>query len=426
MTIAGRVAVAALVLCSVRAGWADSIEWEPLLRQSAYFAGIQHGFRLGTEVGTRRGMNGPLLRNYANSVGSLSGWADGDIALVNYVGHPMQGAVSGFIFAQNDPRYRRVEFGSSRAYWKGRLRATAYSFAYSTQFEIGPFSEASIGAIQSRWPQQGMVDHVVTPTIGLGWQVAEDALDRFLIRKLEDRFENNWVRMMARSWLNPSRSMANLMRGEVPWHRDARGGIRSYRRGMGVAASTEPDADRETTPVLEFMARTQVTALSDGQCLGGGAQAAYRLTPNLYGVVDVGGCKMLDQPANVSADSLQYMAGFQWKFRPEARWKPHLQFLVGGNKTTREVVDDEAKAKIMKLFKGTGMTLPYNEFAAKTETNGLALAAGAGLDLKVTNALSFRVAGLEYVRTFGRELEGVRSQEGVRASMGFVLTMGTW
>ena len=298
------------------------------------------------------------------------------------------------------------------------MRATAYSFAYSTQFEIGPFSEASIGAIQSRWPQQGMVDHVVTPTIGLGWQVAEDAVDRFLIRKLEDRFENNWVRMMARSWLNPSRSMANLMRGEVPWHRDARAGIRSYRRGMGVAASTEPDADREATPVLEFMARTQVTALSDGQCLGGGAQAAYRLTSNLYGVVDVGGCKMLDQPANVSADSLQYMAGFQWKFRPEARWKPHLQFLVGGNKTTREVVDDEAKAKIMELFKGTGMTLPYNEFAVKTEANGLAVSAGGGLDLKVTNALSFRVAGIEYVRS--------SSQEGLRASMGFVLTMGTW
>lgn len=417
MTIAHRVAVAALVMCSATRLRADSIAWEPLLRQSALFVGIQHGFRLSTEAGTRRGLRGPLIRNYANSVGGLSGWADGDIALVNYVGHPMQGAVSGFIFAQNDPRYRRVEFGSSRAYWKGRLRATAYSFAYSTQFEIGPFSEASIGAIQSRWPQQGMVDHVVTPTIGMGWQVGEDAIDRFVIRKLEDRFANNWVRMMARSWLNPSRSMANLMRGTVPWHRDSRPGIRSYRRGLATG-SEDLEADRERTPVLEFMARTQLMTMNDGQCLGGGAQGAFRLTPNLYGVVDVGGCKMLDQPANVSADSLQYMAGLQWKFRPEARWKPHVQFLVGGNKTTLEVVDDEAKAKVMERFKGTGMTLPYNEFAVKTEANGLAVAAGAGLDLKLTNALSWRVAGIEYVRTGG--------QDGLRASMGFVLTMGTW
>ncbi len=419
MTITNRVAVAALVMCSGRSLWANSIDWEPLLRQSAFFVGIQHGFRLSTEAGTRRGLKGPFFRNYANSVGSLSGWADGDIALVNYVGHPMQGAVSGFLFAQNDPRFRRVEFGSSRAYWKGRFRATAYSFAYSLQFEIGPWSEASIGAIQSRWPQQGMVDHVVTPTIGMGWQIGEDVIDRFVIRKLEDRFENNWMRMMARSWLNPSRSMANLMRGTVPWHRDSRPGIRSYRGGMGAAlVSAEQEAERETTPVLEFMPRMQVTALRDGQCLGGGAQTTYRLTPGLYAVMDVGGCKMLDQPANVSADSLQYMAGFQWKFRPEARWKPHVQFLVGGHKTTYEVVDDEAKKTVMERFKGTGMTLPYNEFAVKTEANGLAVAAGAGLDLKLTNALSFRVAGIEYVRSL--------SQDSLRASMGFVLTMGTW
>jgi|GEM_PF-4601128 len=36
------------------------------------------------------------------------------------------------------------------------------------------------------------------------------------------------------------------------------------------------------------------------------------------------------------------------------RWKPHVQFLVGGNKTTYEVVDDWAKKKMMEQFKGTG------------------------------------------------------------------------
>ena len=171
---------------------AEGIQWRPLLEQSLYFLGVQHGFRLATEKGTRGGFSGPYLRNVAKSIGSLRGWSDGDVALVNYVGHPMQGAVTGYIFAQNDPRYRRVQFGTSRAYWKGRLRATAYSFAYSTQFEIGPISEASIGTIQSRWPQQGLVDHVVTPVIGLGWQVAEDAVDRLVIQKIEDRIGNRW------------------------------------------------------------------------------------------------------------------------------------------------------------------------------------------------------------------------------------------
>ena len=405
---------------------ADSVQWRPLFEQSLYFLGIQHGFRLATEKGTRRGLQGPYLRSVAQSIGSLQGWSDGDVALVNYVGHPMQGAVTGYLFAQNDPRYRRVEFGSSRAYWKGRLRATAYSFAYSAQFEIGPLSEASLGAIQSRWPQQGLVDHVVTPVIGLGWQVSEDAIDRLVIQKIENRIENRWVRMMARGWLNPSRSMANLMRGDAPWHRDTRPGIRSYRRGMSYVDNSGRNGDPQTTPVVEFISRAQSTILHGGQCTGGGAQGAYRLHPNWYAVVDVSGCKMLDLPTNVSSDSLQYLAGLQWKARPEARWKPHLQFLVGGNKTTRERIDPEMKKIVIARNDGTGQTVPYEQFAVRTEANGLALAAGAGIDLKITNALSWRVAGVEYFRTLSRELENVRSQEGLRASMGFVLTMGTW
>lgn len=116
MVFGKRVAVAALVLVSrsfgsaepAAQGGSDSIQWRPLIEQSMYFLGIQHGFRLATEKGTRRGFEGPYLRNVAKSVGSLRGWSDGDLALVNYVGHPMQGAVSAYIFAQNDPRYRRV------------------------------------------------------------------------------------------------------------------------------------------------------------------------------------------------------------------------------------------------------------------------------------------------------------------------------
>jgi len=404
----------------------DSVQWRPLFEQSLYFLGIQHGFRLATEKGTRRGLQGPYLRNVAQSIGSLRGWSDGDVALVNYVGHPMQGAVTGYLFAQNDPRYRRVAFGSSRAYWKGRRRATADSSAYSAQFEIGPLSEASLGAIQSRWPQQGLVDHVVTPVIGLGWQVSEDAIDRLVIQKIENRIENRWVRRMVRGWLNPSRSMVNLMRGDTPWHRDTRPGIRSYRRGMSYVDNSGHNGDPQTTPVFEFISRAQSTILHGGQCTGGGAQGAYRLHPNWYAVVDVSGCKMLDLPANVSSDSLQYLAGLQWKARPEARWKPHVQLLIGGNKTTRERIDPEMEMIVIARTDGTGQTVPYEQCAVRTEADGLALAAGAGIDLKITNALSWRVAGVEYFRTFSRELENVRSQEGLRASMGFVLTMGTW
>ena len=91
-------------------------------------------------------------------------------------------AVSGYLWTLNDTRYRNVEFGRNPDYWKSRIRAGAFAWAYSEQMEIGPISEATIGNVQAFFPQQGFADHVVTPAIGLGWMVAEDALDKYLVR----------------------------------------------------------------------------------------------------------------------------------------------------------------------------------------------------------------------------------------------------
>ena len=145
---------------------AEGVQWGSLFRQSGYFLGIQHGFRMATEPGTRKGMKGPFFNGWYDSVASLHGWSDGDPFLVNYVGHPMQGAVAGYIWVQNDTQYRKAQFGANRKYWKSRLRAAAFTWAYSTQFELGPLSEASLGKIQNSHPQQGLVDHVITPVAG--------------------------------------------------------------------------------------------------------------------------------------------------------------------------------------------------------------------------------------------------------------------
>ena len=120
------------------------VDWSALLRESFAFLTLEHGFRYMTENGTRHPHSG-FVKGYVDSLNNLHGWGDGDPFLVNWVGHPMQGAVAGFLFAQNDRKYRFVEFGKNRWYWKSRLRATAYSWAYSEQFEIGPLSEAALG-----------------------------------------------------------------------------------------------------------------------------------------------------------------------------------------------------------------------------------------------------------------------------------------
>jgi hypothetical protein len=66
------------------------------------------------------------------------------------------------------------------------------------------------------------VDLVVTPVAGTGWLVGEDMLDRYLIRRLEDKIGNRKLRILIRTFLNPTRSFANVLRGHWPWYRDNR------------------------------------------------------------------------------------------------------------------------------------------------------------------------------------------------------------
>lgn len=103
-------------------------------------------------------------------------------------------------------------------------------WCYSVQFEIGPLSEGSIGAIQSQFPEQGFVDHAITPAIGMAWMIAEDTVDRYIIEPIEARTGNRYVRLLVRSGLNPSRTFANFLNGHPPWSRDSRAGISSYER----------------------------------------------------------------------------------------------------------------------------------------------------------------------------------------------------
>ncbi len=63
---------------------------------------------------------------------------------------------------------------------------------------------------------------VVTPLVGVGvLSVAEDVLDRWVIKKLELK-TNKVGRGVLRVVLNPTRAFAMLMGFKKPWHRDNR------------------------------------------------------------------------------------------------------------------------------------------------------------------------------------------------------------
>ena len=198
----------------------NGIDWKSAFKQSLLFLGIQHGYAF-TQAKTRRALKGNFFKDYIDSVKSLHGWEDGGRFFTNYIAHPMQGSFTGFILVQNDRKGRQTEFGKSKEYWHSRLKALAWSAAWSTQFEIGPISQASIGNVGLSG-KQTYVDIVMTPTAGFGLMLAEDATDKYIIKGIEGRTKNYYVKIFSRMLLNPTRTMANLTRFKLPWYRDNR------------------------------------------------------------------------------------------------------------------------------------------------------------------------------------------------------------
>ena len=207
-------------------------QWGAALSQSARLLAFQQGMMLATDKWARYSLTHyKFFSQYVKAVkGTVTQWDDGDPFLDNYIGHPLQGAVAGYIQVQNDPQGRDAVFGKGRAYWKSRAKAMGWIALYSTQFEIGPISEASIeklGSFEYRnCPDckltrgAGWVDLVVTPTLGTAWMIGEDALDRFLVRRAEGRFGRGKWSNFFRCALNPARMGANLLRLKAPWYRD--------------------------------------------------------------------------------------------------------------------------------------------------------------------------------------------------------------
>lgn len=225
-------------------GVRGSYNWGGLLAQSLFFNVVENSFRAASDDQIRRLLaNKPFWHDWAASMKqfNMRRWNDGDDFLVNYVGHPMQGAVSGFIEIQNDPVGRELEIGANRDYWKSRFHAFLWALAYSTHSEISPAGEAGIGneggwtyPIKCKAPgcpqwnprtmhstnNTGWVDFIVTPTAGTLWLLAEDTLDRFVSDRVQGENLSSLGPAFLRGALNPSRTMANLMRFQAPWYRD--------------------------------------------------------------------------------------------------------------------------------------------------------------------------------------------------------------
>lgn len=103
----------------------------------------------------------------------------------------------------------------------------AWSAIWSTQFELGPLSEATVGNVgmpeKNGHSTMAYVDLVVTPVVGTGFLIAEDAIDKYVLKNLLERNSNNKFKIkLIRSLVTPTTSIANIIRGKPPWKRDDR------------------------------------------------------------------------------------------------------------------------------------------------------------------------------------------------------------
>jgi len=175
-----------------------------------------------------------------------SGWDDGDQVLYSYVGHPIQGAMAGYIQIQNDPQGEKLEFSNTKAYWWSRFKALLWNAAYSTQWNIGPLSELTVEkygtTARQPWNQNGtwpctkkpcvtgvgQVDLVITPVGGFAWILTGDLLDKHVAHHLEGATRNRFLIDVARCALNPIRGGANMLHGRRPWYRATRDSGQMY------------------------------------------------------------------------------------------------------------------------------------------------------------------------------------------------------
>jgi hypothetical protein len=210
------------------------VSWPRVLGESRIFLSAQHGGNIWMDDDTRAQLtSGDFWGKYEYCVEHYrwSRWRDDDPFGVDYVGHPMMGAITSAMYEQNDPKQRALTFENTPRYWKGRLKAMAYSAAYSAQWKIGPASEASIGNtgigyyIRNRdgvyTNETGMQDWFITPIGGLVWNVGEDVVDRYLLSHIRHAHPRNVpLLIVASALMTPTKSAANTARFRAFYYRD--------------------------------------------------------------------------------------------------------------------------------------------------------------------------------------------------------------
>ena len=424
----------------------QSFQWKKALAEAFLATAIPHVVRVTSEDDTQSELGGPFWKDYFRSLENFHGYDDGDAFYTTYFLHPMEGSLAGYIEQQNDPAYRNVQFGMSQDYWISRMRALAFSAAFSVQWTAGLLSEASIGNVQHYAPP-GLNDIIVTPLLGMAWMVGEDAMDRYVLRWIEARSHNFLIVALARSTMTPTRAYANVTRFKKPWLRDNRplvwhpavqasGKPQLIASVNGPAVFPESRFNPEVWPksvAFELEADAvyeQFLGAAGSNCVGGEGRGAIKFSRNAAVVMNVGGCELMGFGApDVSGDTLWYMAGLRYAHAvtSDPRFQSYVEGLAGGMKIVHDHVNEALKTQLtIEAQKNNGPPPPTPDYTTEYDTNALSLKVGVGLTYTLKPGAVIRLGEIDYQHSWNRRLEGLDYQNGIQVSVGMSFQLGQW
>jgi opacity protein-like surface antigen len=188
----------------------------------------------------------------------------------------------------------------------------------------------------------------------------------------------------------------------------------------GLVAFAQDVPKAELFLGYNYVRINSTTNISSYSSNGGSSQVAYNINPYIAAVFDIGGYHNgVVNGYEIDNTILSYMGGPRVNIRT-GRVVPYFNVLFGG------IWFGASTAKTVAPCTGTGCGSSSTTGRAAGSMNAFAMAAGGGLDIRVSKHMSLRPIGLDYFLTRLKNpvLQDDHNQNNLRYSAGISFLFG--